>query len=155
MYTEGLKAVGIFAGTEISSAVVQKCSGSQQRQLGQRALTNKPLLLQCPPTPRSSPLPGGSQAAPHTGTQTRSTTGLSCSECTSAGLRAPHCLQTHQGFFSKRESSCVTPSGVGCSITHESVAASLSIMFRVTLEEIIVRDGYISAGKESRDLLYT
>lgn len=48
---------GIFAGTEFSTAMVPKCSGSQQRQLGQGAHTYKqaspaaaslhPLVLSC------------------------------------------------------------------------------------------------------------
>lgn len=156
VYTGGLKALGIFAGTEFSTAVVQKCSGSQQRQLGQRAHTNKqssPAAV----SPRSSELSSawsqsGSSSHRHTGTQTRSTTGINWSESSSAGASAPHSLQTQKGFFSKRESSSVTPSGVGC---HQSVAASISTMFRVTLEEIIVKDGYSSAGREYRNLVYT
>lgn len=74
-------------------------------------LTNKPLLLQCPPTPWSSPLPGVSRAAPHTGSQTRSTTGLSCSESTSAGSERPIACR-HIKAFSAREGSSVTPSGL-------------------------------------------
>lgn len=152
VYTGGVKALGIFAGTEFSTAVVQKCNGSQQRQLGHRAPTKNALLLQCPLTPQSSLLPGVSRAAPHTGTQTRSTAGINWSEWTSPGARAPHCWQTQKGFFIKRESNSVTPSSAGC---HQSVAASISTVFRVTLEEITVKDGYSSTGREYRNLVYT
>lgn len=155
MYTGGVEALGIFAGTEFSSAVAQKCSGSQQRQLGQRAPTYKqasPAAVSPHPLELSS-----AWAAPHTGSQARSTTGLSRSECTSAGSEHPIACR-HIKAFSAREGSSVTPSGMGCSITQgcpESVAASVCTVSRVTLEEIIVKDEYISAGKESRDLVYT